>query len=142
MDASDRSLQIELSVDVLRELNHSVPDENFSAVSAQLEWGNRNQTVSGDLPVKNGSHFRNRHITSNRNCAISSSPTKRSQRSQMQETSVHVTDGKEAKEKIAVLINELVKIVEGKVAEFNITDAIPAFITNVDRRWRTSEIGE
>jgi hypothetical protein len=37
MDASDRSLQIELSVDVLRELNHSVPDENFSAVSAQLE---------------------------------------------------------------------------------------------------------
>jgi hypothetical protein len=37
MDASDRSLQIELFVDVLRELNHSVPDENFSAVSAQLE---------------------------------------------------------------------------------------------------------
>jgi hypothetical protein len=37
IDASDRSLQIELSVDVLRELNHSVPDENFSAVSAQLE---------------------------------------------------------------------------------------------------------
>ena len=44
----------------------------------------------------------------------------------MQETSVQVTDGKEAKEKIAVLINELVNIVEGKVAEFNITDAIPA----------------
>ena len=60
----------------------------------------------------------------------------------MQETSVQVADGKEAKEKIAVLINELVKIVEGKVAEFNITDAIPAFITNVDRRWRTSEIAE
>jgi hypothetical protein len=37
MDASDRSLQIESSVDVLRELNHSVPDENFSAVAAQLE---------------------------------------------------------------------------------------------------------
>jgi len=79
MDASDRSLQIELSVDVLRELNHSV---------------------------------------------------------------VQVTDGKEAKEKIAVLINELVNIVEGKVAEFNITDAIPAFITNVEGRWRTSEIAE
>ena len=60
----------------------------------------------------------------------------------MQETSVQVTEGKEAKEKIGVLINELVKIVEGKVAEFNITDAIPAFIANVDRRWRTSEIGE
>jgi hypothetical protein len=54
----------------------------------------------------------------------------------MQETSVQVSDGKEAKEKIAVLINELVNIVEGKVAEFNITDAIPAFITNVDGRWR------
>jgi hypothetical protein len=50
----------------------------------------------------------------------------------MQETSVQVTDGEEAKEKIAVLINELVNIVEGKVAEFNITDAIPAFITNVE----------
>ena len=62
MDASDRSLQIELSVDVLRELNHSVPDENFSAVSAQLEVQKSKQTVSGDLPVKNGSHFRNRHI--------------------------------------------------------------------------------
>jgi len=60
----------------------------------------------------------------------------------MQETSVQVTEGKEAKEKIGVLINELVKIVEGKVAEFNITDAIPALITNVDRRWRTSEIAE
>jgi DNA helicase TIP49 (TBP-interacting protein) len=60
----------------------------------------------------------------------------------MQETSVQVTEGKEVKEKIGVLINELVKIVEGKVAEFNITDAIPAFITNVDRRWRTSEIAE
>jgi hypothetical protein len=60
----------------------------------------------------------------------------------MQETSVQVTDGKEAKEKIAVLINELVKIVEGKVAEFNITDAITAFMTNVDRRWKTSEIAE
>ena len=60
----------------------------------------------------------------------------------MQETSVQVTDGKEAKEKIAVLINELVNNVEGKVAEFNITDAIPAFITNVDGRWRTSEIAE
>ena len=60
----------------------------------------------------------------------------------MQETSVQVTDGKEAKEKIAVLINELVNIVEGKVAEFNITDEIPAFITNVDGPWRTSEIAE
>jgi DNA helicase TIP49 (TBP-interacting protein) len=60
----------------------------------------------------------------------------------MQETSVQVTEGKEVKEKIGVLINELVKIVEGKVAEFNITDAIRAFITNADRRWRTSEIAE
>ena len=33
----------------------------------------------------------------------------------MQETAVQVTDGKEAKEKIAVLINELVKIVEGRL---------------------------
>ena len=60
----------------------------------------------------------------------------------MQETSVQVTEGKEAKENIGVLINKLVKIVEGKVAEFNITDAIPAFITNLDRRFRTSEIAE
>ena len=62
MDASNRSLQIELSVDVLRELNHSVPDENFLPSLPNLRCRNRNQTVSGDLPVKNGSHFRNRHI--------------------------------------------------------------------------------
>ena len=63
MDASDRSLQIELSVDVLRELNHSVPDENFSAVSAQLEVQkskpNRFRRFARE---KKGPHFRNRHI--------------------------------------------------------------------------------
>ena len=63
MDASDRSLQIELSVDVLRELNHSVPDENFSAVSAQLEVQkskpNRFRRFARE---KKRSHFRNRHI--------------------------------------------------------------------------------
>jgi hypothetical protein len=37
MDATDRSLQVELFVDVLRQLNHSVPDENFPAVSTLLE---------------------------------------------------------------------------------------------------------
>ena len=140
MDASDRSLQIELSVDVLRELNHSVPTRIFLPSRPNLRLRNRNQTVSGDLPVKHGSHVpESAHL---HQIGTASSPTKRSQRSQMQETSVQVTDGKEAKEKIAVLINELVKIVEGKVAEFNITDAIPALITNVDRRWRTSEIAE
>src|SRR6266850_2574179 len=37
MDASDRSLQIELFVDVLGELNQSVPDNDFAAVVEQLE---------------------------------------------------------------------------------------------------------
>jgi len=62
MDASDRSLQIELSVDVLRELNHSVPDENFSAVSAQLEVQKSKPNRFRRFARENGSHFRNRHI--------------------------------------------------------------------------------
>jgi len=37
MDATDRSLQVELFVDVLKQLNHSVPDENFPAVFTLLD---------------------------------------------------------------------------------------------------------
>jgi len=142
MDASDRSLQIELSVDVLRELNHSVPDENFSAVSAQLE-------VQKSKPNRFRRFAREKRVSFPESAHYIKSELRDIKLADKEiakianaETSVQVTDGKEAKEKIAVLINELVKIVEGKVAEFNITDAIPAFITNVDRRWRTSEIAE
>jgi len=142
MDASDRSLQIELSVDVLRELNHSVPDENFSTVSAQLE-------VEKSKPNRFRRFAREKRVSFPESAHLHQIGTARYQARRQRDrkdrkckTSVQVTDGKEAKERIAVLINELVKIVERKVAEFNITDAIPAFITNVDRRWRTSEIAE
>jgi hypothetical protein len=133
MDASDRSLQIELFVDVLRELNHSVPDENFSAVSAQLEVEkskpNRFRRFAREKRVSfpESAHYikpelRDFKLADKEIAKIANA----------RDVAPGDYDGKEAKEKIAVLINELVKIVEAKVSEFNITDAIPAFITNID----------
>jgi hypothetical protein len=52
----------------------------------------------------------------------------------MQETSLQVTDGKEAKEKIAVLINELVKMSKERL--------LNSTLLTRSRRWRISEIAE
>jgi hypothetical protein len=133
IDASDRSLQVELFVDVLGELNHSVPDNDFAAVVEQLELEkskpNRFRRFAREKRVsfpESAHHIkpalRDFKLADKEIAKIANA------------TGVAPGDyeGSNAKEKITVLINELVRIVEAKVSEFNIAEAIPAFITNVD----------
>ncbi len=133
MDASDRSLQIELFVDVLRELNHSVPDENFPAVSAQLEVEkskpNRFRRFAREKRIS-FPEFTHHIKAEARDFKLADKEIAKI--ANAKDVAPGDYDGREAKEKINVLISELVKIVEARVCEFNIAEAIPAFITNVD----------
>ncbi|HEV7396684.1 MAG TPA: hypothetical protein VGN86_09270 [Pyrinomonadaceae bacterium] len=133
IDATDRSLQVELFVDVLGELNQSVPDNDFAAVSAHLEAEkskpNRFRRFARDKRISFPEFTR--HITAElRDFKLADKEIAKIANA----TGVAPGDyeGSNAKEKIAVLIDELVRIVEAKVFEFNIAEAIPAFITNVD----------
>lgn len=133
IDATDRSLQVELFVDVLRQLNHSVPDENFPAVftllDAEKSKPNRFRRFARDKRIS-FPEFTHHIKAELRDFKLADKEIAKI--ANAKNVAPGDYDGKEAKKNITVLINELVKIVEARVSEFNIAEAIPAFITNVD----------
>jgi len=133
MDAADRSLQIELFVDMLRQLDRSFDDDNFDSVVASLE-AERSQA----------NRFRRFGRPKRISFPESSStitPELRDFKLADKEIAKIANangitqgdyEGKEAKDRIGILTKGLLDVVNARVAELNITDAIPAFISNVD----------
>ncbi|MBP6003660.1 MAG: hypothetical protein KA746_09530 [Pyrinomonadaceae bacterium] len=133
MDAVDRSVQIEMFIDVLRQIDTFFGDKELDAVIELLE-SEKSQP--------------NRFRRFGRQKRISFPETSRAIVPQLRDFKLAdkeiaqianangITpgdyEGKEAKEKIRILTKSLVDVVNARVAQLDISDAIPAFISNVD----------
>lgn len=133
MDATDRSLQIELFVDVLRHLDGFIGDDDLDAVVASLEaeksqpnrfrrFGRQKRVSFPDSSSAIVPQLRDFKLADKEIAKIANA----------NDIAPGDYEGAEAKERIGILTKGLVEVVNARVAEFNITDAIPAFISNLD----------
>lgn len=143
MDAVDRSLQIEMFIDVLRQIDTFFVDEDLDAAIASLE-------AEKSQP--------NRFRRFGRQKRISFPETAKTIVPQLRDFKLAdkeiakianangITqgdyEGHEAKEKIRILTNGLVEVLNASVAALDISDAIPAFISNVDSLTQAFEEAE
>jgi hypothetical protein len=133
MDAADRSLQIELFIDVLRQLDSFFGDDDLDAIVESLE-------AEKSQPNRFRRFGRQKRISFPETSSVivpELRDFKLADKEIAKIANAHgVTQGdyagKEAKERIGILTKALLDVVNTRVAQFNITDAIPAFISNVD----------
>lgn len=133
MDAANRSLQIELFVDVLRQVDSFFGDEELDAVIASLEaeksqpnrfrrFGRQKSVSFPETSSATVAELRDFKLADKEIAKIANANG--------------ITQGdyedKEAKERIGILTTGLVEVINARVAEFDIADAIPALISNID----------
>ena len=132
-DAKDRSIQIELIVDVLKEVNSIFDDSNFMKVAKHLEdekpeknrfrvFASRKTVAFPELTSYVRPETRELKLANKKIAELAKGNT----------ISEGEYEGKDAKQKVNLLRNALISYINEEVKQFNLEESIPTLIRNID----------